>query len=242
MELSERLKMVASLVTPGYKLADIGTDHAYIPIFLVQEEIIPSAVAMDVKTGPLKRAEEHIKEAGLESRIQTRLSDGLANLHPKEVDSIVIAGMGGGLILHILQEHWETTLNLKECILQPQSEVALVRAFLLKKGFSFLLEEMVLEDGKYYPIMKVVPPDSCDSSFMGKNPIPLWNETELRYGKYLLENSHPVLYQFLKKEKQIYEQILQKLNNNTGERIEHRKSEIEKILIHIKEGLSYYEM
>ena len=266
MELSGRLKMVASLVTEGSRVADLGTDHAYIPIFLVLEGKSPSAIAMDVKQGPLQRAEEHIKEAGLADTVSVRLSDGLQNLGINEADAAVLAGMGGTLMIRILQNHWETTVSLKECILQPQSEVAAVRAFLLEKGFSFLEEEMVYEDGKYYPMMKVKPPvpafisvlenataqgksngKSMRKQCTGVEKLNVaeswgWNETEIRFGKYLLEKQHPVLKQFLEREEELYTRILSRLEQSAGERIEKRKEEIIKELEYIRKGLGYYDL
>ena len=108
MELSKRLQAVADLVTAGCRVADVGTDHAYIPIALVQEGRIPGAVAMDVNTGPLERARLHVAENRLEEKIELRLSDGLAALSPGEADSVVIAGMGGGLVIRILTEGAQT--------------------------------------------------------------------------------------------------------------------------------------
>ena len=157
MELSKRLSAVAALVTNGYRLADIGTDHAYIPICLAGTGRIPEAVAMDVNPGPLLRAEENIRMHGLEDRIKTRISDGFASLEKGEADAAVIAGMGGPLMIRILREGAEVVSTLKECVLQPQSEIEKVRAFLLEEGFFFLDEDMVEEDGKYYPMMKVQP-------------------------------------------------------------------------------------
>ena len=94
---------MASMVTTGGILADIGTDHAYVPIALVQRQKIKGAIAMDINEGPLARAQEHIRAARLEEYIQTRLSDGAEALLPNEADSILIAGMGGGLVKHILE-------------------------------------------------------------------------------------------------------------------------------------------
>ena len=131
MELSKRLQAVADLVTAGCRVADVGTDHAYIPIALVQEGRIPGAVAMDVNTGPLERARLHVAENRLEEKIELRLSDGLAALSPGEADSVVIAGMGGGLVIRILTEGAQTVRGVKECILQPQSEIE------KSKGLSF---------------------------------------------------------------------------------------------------------
>ena len=164
MELSKRLQAVAGLVTAGSRLADIGTDHAYIPIYLTEKGLLSGAVAADVNRGPLKRAEENIREHGLEGRISTRLSDGFSALEPGEADSAVIAGMGGGLVIRILSEGRRVVSGLRECILQPQSEIEKVRAFLLEEGFFFLMEDMVEEDGKYYPMMKVVPPGQGERS------------------------------------------------------------------------------
>ena len=102
MQLSKRLSAVASLITEGSRLADIGTDHGYVPIALVENGSIPSAVAMDVNKGPLERAQEHIREKHLEDRIKTRLSDGVKALEEGEADAVLIAGMGGMLVIRIL--------------------------------------------------------------------------------------------------------------------------------------------
>lgn len=90
------------MVTAGYTLCDVGTDHGYVPIALVQGNIIPKAIAVDINKGPLERANEHIRANGLTEQITTRLSNGLEAIHDGEVDSIVIAGMGGELVIHIL--------------------------------------------------------------------------------------------------------------------------------------------
>ena len=103
-DLSFRLQAVAELVTGGYRMADIGTDHAYVPICLVKAGRIPGAIAADVNKGPLLRAAEHIKANRLENQIETRLSDGFSALKPGEVQSAVLAGMGGGLMIRILKE------------------------------------------------------------------------------------------------------------------------------------------
>ena len=104
VKISNRLTTAAALVTQGYTLADVGTDHGYIPIYLLQQKKIPSAIAMDINEGPLERAKEHIALYGLQAYIQTRLSDGVAALKPGEVEAVLIAGMGGGLVMHILKD------------------------------------------------------------------------------------------------------------------------------------------
>ena len=132
MELSKRLQAVAALAAQGDTIADIGTDHAYIPIELIQRRVISYAIAMDIHRGPLERAAAHVQAAELEKKIELRLSDGFEKLSPGEVDCAVLAGMGGNLVMKILKDNMRVTCSLKSCILQPQSEIAKVRAFLIE--------------------------------------------------------------------------------------------------------------
>ena len=122
MELSKRLTAVASLVTEGASVADIGTDHGYIPIYLVKQQIAEKAIALDINRGPLERARLHITGHGLKDRIETRLSDGLANVVPGEVDTMVAAGMGGALIIKILKEGRDVVEKLDYCNLRSPSQ------------------------------------------------------------------------------------------------------------------------
>lgn len=216
MELSKRLYAVAALVTPGNRLADVGTDHGYIPIFLTEEGKISHGVAMDVNRGPLMRAMEHIRENGMEDRIETRLSDGLKELEPGEVDTAVIAGMGGALTIRILEEGWNVAESLKELVLQPQSEIARVRRWLEAHSLKITEEDMVLEDGKYYPMMRVVHGQMC-----------LPREIDARYGPILLQKKHPCLREYLCWERQIKENVLKQLENAAGENAAARRTEVE---------------
>lgn len=234
MELSKRMQAVADLVTVGNKVVDIGTDHAYIPIFLIEENKSPAVIAMDINEGPLKIAENHIKEKHLQDKIKLRLSNGFEKLKPYEAETAVIAGMGGALVIRILDTYRDVTNSLKELILQPQSELSRVRKYLLSEGFIILEEDMVVEEGKYYPMMKVF--FSKDGQTTG------WNEAELEYGKLLLEKKHPVLYQFLNRELRIREHILEKLEKQRGENIELRKAEVQKEIEIIRKGLGYYAL
>lgn len=223
MELSKRLRAVAELVTPGYRVADIGTDHAYVPIWLVKEGKAPYAIAMDVNEGPLQRADEHIREYGLENQIRTRRSDGLKELNPYEADSMIAAGMGGALIIQILEKSPDVVCSLKECILQPQSEIAKVRKFLIKNGFFIEDENIVYEDGKFYPMMKVIP---------GKKETLPYGEEEYEYGRILLKKRHPVLKEFVFREIRIRNGILKNLKTNpeVSESSKARIDELEKEL------------
>lgn len=243
MELSKRLQAVADLVTAGYITADVGTDHAYVPICLVREGRIPCAIASDVNIGPLERAREHVCENGLEDKIDLRISNGFSAISPGEAQSAVIAGMGGGLMMRILTEGAETVRELAECILQPQSEIEKVRTFLLQEGFLFLDEVMVEEDGKFYTAMKVSPEIGRDKA-AEKPQIKraCWTEAELRYGKLLLGKKDPVLKRFLERELQIKKEILTSLEGRGSERIEQRRAELKEEIEYARKGMEYYAL
>lgn len=191
------MKAVASMVTPGNVLADIGTDHGYVPISLVQRKKIPRAIAMDVNKGPLKRACEHIAEHQLEAYIETRLSDGVKKLEVGEVDTILIAGMGGELVIRILTEGAKVCRKAKELVLQPQSELAKVRQFLRENKYDIIDEDMVIEDGKYYPMIKAVPVEKSTMwNLLPEDTIPACD----LYGPILLKNGNPSLRKYLVKQ------------------------------------------
>ena len=235
MELSKRLQAVADLVTAGYKVADI----AYIPIFLLETGKTDWAAAMDVNKGPIEKARENIRAYGLEAQIETRLSNGFLALGKGEVQSAVIAGMGGNLVIRILQEGRDVVSTLQECILQPQSETDKVRAFLLREGFFFIEEDMVEEDGKYYPMMKVKPPKSGEESRQNEE---VWKIEQLWFGKLLLEKRHPVLKRYLERETRIREEILRSIRDKDSEQIQVRRGQLQEELNIIKKGMEYYAL
>ena len=222
MKLSKRLGMIASFVPGGSRVADIGTDHGYIPIHLVQEGIAKSAIAMDVREGPLLRAQTHIKEAGLTDLVEVRLSDGLLKLEKNQADCVVIAGMGGELIIHILEEGRHLWDSISYWVLSPHSELYKVRKFLAEHEFSIGRETMIKEDGKYYSVMGVTR-DSMVSE--DRDP-----ELGYRYGKELLDSKNPVLKEFLQKEQIQIGEILKGLQSsgtkNAESRIEELKLEL----------------
>ena len=238
VKISNRLTTAAALVTQGYTLADVGTDHGYIPIYLLQQEKIPSAIAMDINEGPLERAKEHIALYGLQAYIQTRLSDGVAALKPGEVEAVLIAGMGGGLIMHILKDGEKVCQSAKELILQPQSEIERVREFLREEGYTILAEDMVYEDGKFYPMMKVQYQGENENAQKASEVLKL---SDL-YGGLLLQNRHPVLKTFLEKERLIYTGIKENLEKQpVSEKIRMRLAEVEDILHYNELALQFYQ-
>lgn len=227
MQLSQRLSSVASMVTAGNCLADVGTDHGYVPIYLYERNIIPHAIAMDVNKGPLERATLHIAESGMKEAIETRLSDGLAALKPGEADSVVIAGMGGPLIIRILSAYPETTESLKELILQPQSEIPEVRIWLYENGYEIVEEHMVFEDGKYYPMFKAV-----------KNPqAEKLSDLEYKFGKLSVLGEKDVLKAYLVREIANKQNILKKLMEENSEKSKGRAEEMKALLAELEEML-----
>lgn len=177
------MKAVAELVPCGHTAADVGCDHGFVSIYLAQHGICPYVFAGDVRKGPLERAKEHIRESRLTDRIGAVLSDGLKQIpvagadgegadgrqaadaegtdgrqavKEEGADGFIAAGMGGKLIVQILTDVPEKTAALKWCVLSPQSEIWLVRRKLAELGFLILRENMVLEDGKFYPMMLAV--------------------------------------------------------------------------------------
>lgn len=200
IRLSARLEAVASFVPQGARTADIGTDHGYIPIFLVQSGRCPSAIAMDVRKGPLERARAHVAELGLSGQIGLRLSDGLRELKPGEADAVVIAGMGGELMVRILSQGRHMWESVSAWVLSPQSEIGRVRAFLAEEGFQIVKEAMVEEDGKYYTVMAA-----------GRGHMEFQNEAGLRYGALLLGQRDPLLGEFLSKEEKRVRSIMEGL-------------------------------
>lgn len=197
------------MVPSGSRIADIGTDHGYVPICLAEEGRILSALAMDVREGPLARAREHVEEYRQKARsrglpecpIEVRLSDGLKELKAGEADTVIIAGMGGELELYILEEGKALWDSIRTWILSPQSDLHKVRHYLADHGFFIQDEVMLKEDGKFYTVMKVV-----------RGTMKYEGEAQYLYGRKLIEKQDPVLKEYLEKEENRIRQILGKLS------------------------------
>lgn len=229
MELSKRLQAIADMVSEGNRLVDIGTDHGYIPIYLITKKRIPSALAMDVGKGPLERAREHILAHCLEEKVKCRLSDGFEKYQAGEADTAVIAGMGGDLMEKILMEGKDRLP--KELILQPQSEWFKVRRFLNKHGYRIIKEDMVLEDGKYYQIIKAQA--GAEQKF---------STLQEAYGPCLLKEKHVVLKRYLQDTTASYETIRERLEKVETISAAKRRTEIADEIVKLKGALAYYEM
>ena len=225
MEISNRLKAIASFVM--YKtIADIGTDHGYIPCFLALNKRINKAVACDINKGPLNKAESNINNYALNGIIETRLGNGLEPLKQNEVDTIIIAGMGGILICDILKKGIKKINTAKQIVLQPQRDIADVRKTIHNIGFFIHDEALIFEGGKYYNII---------SALKGKESYN--DEISYVFGKKLIDKKAPVLKDYVLSEINKYNNIISKTNKN-DESINYIKHK----LCLAKEVLDIYEM
>ena len=205
--LSKRMEAVVNMVSPrSFAVADVGCDHAYVSIALIERNIARKVVAMDVRSGPLEIARKNVAAYDMEEKIELRLSDGLDRLSEGEADSVVIAGMGGLLMQSILEKGKKILSSEKKrpsLILQPQSDICEVRIFIQEHAYHIVQEKMLLDDGKYYTVIKAEPGTEKRN----------YNETELRYGLYNLEHCDNILYEYLKKEKNVLEALFIKLTD-----------------------------
>lgn len=225
--LSERMHAVADMVTEGNRVCDVGCDHGYVSIYLVQKQISPGVIAMDVNEGPLLRARAHVADAGLLEYITLRLSDGLAAYEPGEADTLICAGMGGRLVQKILAQYPSKARDFRELIFQPQSELRLFRRFLRNAGYSIVWEDMILEENKFYPVIKAV--------FSREEEIACDQETADRFGPVLIQRKHPVLAEFLNREWENNLKIKDRLRlAGETERTLVRMRELEKEMQYIK--------
>jgi tRNA (adenine22-N1)-methyltransferase len=185
MRLDDRLSKIASLVAPGAALADIGSDHARLPLWLLAEGLISAAIATDIAAGPCRTAASFIETAGQSARITVRRGDGLSPLKPGEADTIVIAGLGGASIVRILQRAPKILAAASSLILQPMTGSRLVRAFLPPESWLIADEELAADGGRIYEIILAKP------NHTGENIS--YSDWQLAAGPCLLRKNHPLL-------------------------------------------------
>lgn len=155
LQLQPRLQCIASLVPQHARLADVGTDHGYLPVYLLQQGIIAHAIASDINKAPLEHARTTAREYGVEEKMDFRLCPGLARISAEETDTIAIAGMGGETIVSILEAAPWTRDGAHTLILQPQTKIALLRRWLAEHGFAFRQEKLVRDKGQLYAVLVV---------------------------------------------------------------------------------------
>lgn len=198
MQLSKRLQCISQMIQPCQCLCDIGTDHAHIPIDAVGRGVAVKAIASDVRTGPCQVAEKNIAAHGLTNQIEVRIGSGFATIQQGECDCVVIAGMGGNLMLDLFREAGGLPKNVKQLVIQPQNALERVRKFFYEEGYEIQQEKLVYEEGKFYTVFSV--------AYTGEKQV---KERIFAYiGECLLKQPDPLLQAYLEKEIRRLKRIL----------------------------------
>lgn len=226
MKLTDRLLKIASLVDEGKKIADIGTDHGYIPVYLLKNDKIDFAILADVNKGPLDNARKEVRHNKLEDKVDLRLGSGIEVLNENEVDQIIIAGMGGILTSELLEAKTSVAQNAEKLILQPMQAQDELRKYLYKNGYEVINEVLVKEDFRIYEII--------EAKYTGKKT-EVSDEIYYEVSNKLIENKDQLLVEFINKKINAYENIIKKLEGKSGESIEAKRNETIKVIEKLKE-------
>ncbi|SMB89910.1 tRNA (adenine22-N1)-methyltransferase [Desulfonispora thiosulfatigenes DSM 11270] len=228
IKLSKRLEEIVKLIPKGNTVADIGTDHALIACYIAKENISPKVIAADLNEGPLKFAQEQVKAYLVEDKVTARLGDGLSVLSPGEVDTVIIAGMGGSTMRTILEEKPEVVKSLKHMILQPHVGAEALRRWASENGWKIVEEQLVEEEGFYYEIMSLE---------QGKMEI----DDDILYflGPKLVETKHPLLIPSLDSLLESEKGILSQLANSTNIKAKERADNIKNKWQNVKRVLGW---
>ena len=210
LKLTNRLLKIASLVSENKRLADIGTDHGYIPVYLLNEGKINFAILADINKGPLENARSEVKRNKLEDKVDLRLGSGIEVLKKGEVDEVIIAGMGGILIGELLEANKEVAHSVDKLILQPMQAQEELRQYLLNNGSEILDECLEKEDFRIYEIIV--------AKYTGKNTH-LEDNIYYEIGKKLIENKDELLVEFVENKIKKYNNIISKLGNKDTEAV-----------------------
>ena len=198
-----RLRTLAQMVDQGARIADIGTDHAYLPIQLVKEGKVDYAIASDVAAGPLQNAEKDIVAAGLKDKIETRLGSGLETVSAQDrIDTVVIAGMGGKLMTNILDEAWSENFHFATLILEPNVGEPGVREWLSTHKYQIIDEKIISEAGHIYELIKAQKVEST---------IRL-TDRQIFFGPEILKEKNQVFYQKWQDQLAYHQRLLSNLN------------------------------
>ena len=201
MKLTDRLLKIASLVSEGKGIADIGTDHGYIPVYLLNKGTVPFAILADVNKGPLENARKEVRHNKLSDKTDLRLGSGIKVLNKGEVDEVIIAGMGGILISELLEAKKEVSHSVDKLILQPMQAQEELRKYLLNNGYEIIVakytgKNTVVEDDIYYEV-----------------------------GTKLIENNDLLLKEFIDKKIYKYNSVIEKLEGKSGDTIDKKRNE-----------------
>lgn len=197
MHIDKRLETIAALVLPHCVLADIGTDHAYLPVWLLEQGKIDHAIAGDIAEGPCQAARNTVTMHNLASQVEVRLGSGLSVLTPGEADCIAVAGMGAATIISILEADMEIAKGARLLVLQPMAGAAALRAWLIGNGWQLVAEELVDDEPHFYEIIAAQ-----------RGQATLGDEAELTVGPVLLAQGHPLLAKQIERKLAEYKRLV----------------------------------
>lgn len=223
-KLSQRLKVVADFVPQNSRVADIGSDHAYLPVYLMKQKQIEFGIASEVAKGPLDNAIQEIKAEGLSDRIDTRLADGLLSVQPEDkIDCVTIAGMGGTLIKNILENGKSHLSGNELLILQPNVGEDRLRTWLMNNQYEISDETILREDGHTYEIIVAKKTDKTVK----------YTEQEIKFGPFLLKQHSDVFVEKWENEIERIEMVIDQMSlakhDKPVDKINSMKKEIEEI-------------
>lgn len=215
MNLSDRLIKIAGFIKKNTVVLDVGTDHGYIPIYLIENQISKKIIASDISPDSLNKTIELVKKKGLEKNIDSRLGDGLDVVNPFEVEGVIMAGMGGILIQNILEKNKEVTNSIDYFIFQPMIASKELRQYLSRNKFKIIDEELSKEGDKFYEILYV------EKGF--ENP-----KEEIYYeiSERLIEKKHPLLKEFIENKIKLINSVMEELKGKTNKRSIERYNEL----------------
>lgn len=236
IKLSPRLQIVYDMIPSCDTVADVGCDHGYLSIALLENAVAKKVIPMDVNKGPLAKARENIQAAGFTTQAEPRLSDGLAKLSVGEADVICICGMGGALIGRIIRAGIEVAKAAQMLVIEPQSEYLELRRFLMEEGFVIDDEDLTSEEKKIYPIIKLHY-EADESKRIN------YSTAQLEYGPKVIEKNPELLTKLLDKNESEYSSIINKLEKGgaslsaaTAARCKELKDKLE-VIAQIKNSL-----
>lgn len=226
-KLSKRLETVASFVPKKAVVADIGSDHAYLPCYLIHNNIATRAIAGEVAKGPFEAAVKQVKEEGLKDKITVRFANGLHAIHEQDgVDTITIAGMGGPLIVSILNDRPEILTTVSRLILQPNIHAKVIREWAIENGWKITNEVILEEDEKIYEILVL---------HKGTQQL---TEVEMLLGPYLLKEQNEAFVQKWKREVQNWNNVLQSMEKaQSTDEISQKKQQLMHLIELVEEVL-----
>lgn len=210
MELSLRLKTICNMINNCKTIADIGTDHGYIPIYLIKNKICEFAIACDINKGPLEKAKENISMEDLEDNISLRLGSGFDMITPGEVNVAIIAGMGGHLIKDLIESGMEVFKSLDYLILQPVQNPDVLRKYIYDSGFEVIKEELCIDEKIFYEIIKIRYANKNENIKKIKNDI------FYEVSHDLIKQKHQLVNEFIQYKINKYNNILEYIQEDSS--------------------------